>query len=270
MMIGDSALENSSGKKLLKLSGVTLGYPGVVVLSNISLMIESGEFVGIIGPNGSGKSTFLKGILGLLKIQAGEIQYTEDTLDLKQARREMGYVPQKSKNDIAFPALVKEVVLMGLYAQIGWFRPIRRKHWAKVYKSLGYVGMSDFAERPIGTLSGGQQQRVMIARALVSNPKLLMLDEPTASVDIAAQEAIFQTLSRLNKERGTTVLLVTHDINEIVHSCDKILLLNRELSFFGKPTEVLTKENLKQVYGDRVYLYDHKRHPHILVGDFND
>lgn len=265
-------------QRLLSFSGVTLGYPGIIALRDIDFEIHPGEFIGIIGPNGSGKSTLLKGILGLLKPLAGEIVFHGDDLSkisrlkkhLNLVRRQIGYVPQKNKNDLHFPATVKEVVLMGLYSQIGWFHPVQKIHREKALESLRMVGMTEFGNRPIGELSGGQQQKVMIARALVSNPDLLMLDEPTASIDVYAQNMILETLERLNRENGITILMVSHDINEIVHFCDKILLLNGGFSKFGIPNQVLTKENLKLVYGDRIYVHDHHGHPHILVGDFYD
>lgn len=261
---------------LLSFSGVTLGYPGIIALKDINFEINQGEFIGIIGPNGSGKSTLLKGILGLLKPLEGEICFRGNCLSkmsgmkkpLKAFRRQIGYVPQKNKNDLHFPATAKEVVLMGLYSQIGWFHTVQKLHREKALESLRMVGMAEFGNRPIGALSGGQQQKVMIARALVANPDLLMLDEPTASVDVYAQNMILETLEGLNREQGMTILMVSHDINEIVHFCDKILLLNGNFSKFGTPQQVLTKENLKLVYGDRIYVHDHQGHPHILVGDF--
>ena len=262
---------------LLSFSGVSLGYPGVIALNNINFEISRGEFIGIVGPNGSGKSTLLKGVLGLLAPKSGEITYYGEHLEsvgtkkqLNLIRRCIGYVPQKNKNDIHFPATVKEVVLMGLYAQIGWFRQPKKAHREKALDSLRMVGMVEFCDRPVSELSGGQQQKVMIARALVSNPDLLMLDEPTASIDVYAQSMILETLEKLNRENGVTILMVSHDINEIVHFCDKILLLNGHFSKFGVPNEVLTKENLKAVYGDRIYVHKHQGHPHVLVGDFHE
>ncbi|HBE80705.1 MAG TPA: ABC transporter ATP-binding protein, partial [Firmicutes bacterium] len=154
--------------------------------------------------------------------------------------------------------------------QIGWLRQPQKIHREMALESLKNVGMAEFSERPIGELSGGQQQRVMIARALVASPQLLLLDEPTASVDIYAQRAILEILEKLNRQMGITILMVSHDINEIVHSCDKILLLNGNVNIFGTPNQVLTKDNLKEVYGDRIYVYDHHGHPHVLVGDFSE
>ena len=262
-------MKNQPQPEILSLTDVTLGYPGVIALSHISFAVQKGEFVGVVGPNGSGKSTLLKGMLGLLTVFGGEIDFHGFAHNqVKQVRKQIGYVPQKSKNDTSFPALVKEVVAMGLYSQIGWFHSLKRIHWEMVRESLAQVGMADFSERPIGGLSGGQQQRVMIARALVANPSILMLDEPTASVDISAQLSILEILEFLNREKGITIMMVTHDINEIVHFCDKILLLNGETNRFGIPNEVLTKENLRMVYGDHIYVHEHHGHPHVLVGDF--
>jgi manganese/zinc/iron transport system ATP- binding protein len=257
--------------QLLSVSGVTLGYPGVIALSGIDFEVHKGEFIGIVGPNGSGKSTLLKGLLGLLPLQAGTIHFHgSDHQQIRLIRKKIGYVPQKNKNDLQFPALVREVVLMGLYAQIGWLRQPKKIHREMALESLKSVGMLEFSDRPIGELSGGQQQRVMIARALVASPQLLLLDEPTASVDIYAQRAILEILENLNRQMGITILMVSHDINEIVHSCDKILLLNGNVCIFGTPNQVLTKDNLKAVYGDRIYVYDHHGHPHVLVGDFSE
>ncbi len=257
-------------KPLLKLTGVTLGYSGIPTLTEVSFIINRGQFLGIIGPNGSGKSTLLKGILGLLSPLQGEISLFGAGYKKHNIRKKIGYVPQKSRNEAGFPASVKEVVMMGLYSQIGWLRRPQAIHHQMAEQGLARVGMADLSQRPIGELSGGQYQKVMIARALVNEPELLVLDEPTAAVDISAQRAILELLEKLNREQGMTILMVTHDINEIVHFCDGILLLNGTVCAFGTPAEVLTKEHLKSVYGDRVFIYDHHGHPHVMAGDFDD
>ncbi|NLW46931.1 MAG: metal ABC transporter ATP-binding protein [Firmicutes bacterium] len=263
-------MELVNDKPLLELSGVTFGYPGIVALREVNFGIKRGEFLGIIGPNGSGKSTLLKGVLGLLRPVEGKVLIFGTSYRNRDVRKKIGYVPQKSKSEASFPASVKEVVMMGLYSQIGWLHRPNQSHRRLVEESLERVGMADLAERPIGELSGGQYQKVMIARALVNNPELLILDEPTAAVDISAQRAILELLEKLNREQGMTVLMVSHDINEIVHFCDRILLLNGKVCAFGTPAEVLTKENLGSVYGARLFIYDHHGHPHIMVGDFDD
>lgn len=264
-------------ENILEVSHLSLGYggslgaPPVLALKDINFQIREGEFLGIVGPNGSGKSTLLKGILGRLPVLEGEIRYRQVPVrKMQQLRKAIGYVPQKNKNDTHFPALVKEVTLMGLYAQIGWFHRPQKIHFEKAMHALEMVGMADFSERAIGSLSGGQQQRVMIARALAADPDLLILDEPTASVDVSAQNMILELLEKLNREQKMTILMVSHDINEMVHVCHKILLLGGSGSRFGTPSEVLTKENLKMIYGDRIYVYNHDGHPHILVGDFRE
>jgi len=257
-------------KPLLQLSGVTLGYPGVIALGDVNFSINRGELLGIIGPNGSGKSTLLKGILGLLSPLKGDIFLFGAGYRHYNLRQKIGYVPQKSKSEAGFPASVREVVMMGLYSQIGWLRRPKSIHHQLVEQSLERVEMADLGDRPIGELSGGQYQKVMIARALVNNPELLVLDEPTAAVDISAQRTILELLEQLNREQGMTILMVSHDINEIVHFCDRILLLNGAVCAFGTPAEVLTKEHLKSVYGDRVFIYDHHGHPHVMAGDFDD
>lgn len=254
---------------ILKCSGLTVGYPGQPVLANLNFAIHTGEFVGIVGPNGSGKSTFLKGILGLIPILEGEVTISGAT-SIQGGNRRIGYLPQKSSHEADFPILVREVVLMGLYGQIGWLRRPQHRHKEQARQALETVQLADFTERPFAELSGGEQQRVLIARALASDPELLILDEPTAAVDITAQYEILEFLENLNRERGLTILMVSHDINEIVHFCDKVLLLNGNTGIFGGPTEVLTKENLRSIYGNRLFVYDHHGHPHIVVGDFHD
>lgn len=254
---------------ILSVSGVTIRYPGVIALSGIEFEVQPGEFVGIVGPNGSGKSTLLKGILGLNRIQAGEIRVNGvDCREKSKFRAQIGYVAQKNQGETQFPVTVREVVVMGLYAKLGWFKQPREEHWQQVTDSLKLVGMEAFEDRSFWELSGGQQQRVIIARALVGKPQLLFLDEPTSAVDISAQFEILELLERLNREAGMTIIMVSHDINEIVHFCDKVLLLDRTMRGFGTPDQVVTRENLVPIYGDRIFVYDHNGHPHVLVGDF--
>lgn len=254
---------------ILRFSEVILGYPGTVALSGVSFSVARGEFVGIFGPNGSGKSTLLKGILGFLPPLRGEIVVAgRRTRELHRARRLIGYCPQREEPG-GFPATALEVVLMGLYPKIGWIRRPGRDHREKARAALRLVGMEECADRLVGELSGGQWQRLLIARALVAEPEILLLDEPTAAADISAQAAIIETIEGLHRERGLTVLMVSHDINEIVHSCQRVLLLNREMIGFGPPEEVLTLANLRRVYGNRVFVYHHEGHPHVLVGDFD-
>lgn len=263
--------DNACASIVLRMDRAALGYQGLAAVSDLSLEISGGEYIGVIGPNGAGKSTFIRGILGLVPLLAGEIAvFDQPRSALAAVRKKLGYVPQKNAHEKMFPVTALEVVLMGLYARIGWFRRPRREDWDQAYESLSAVGLAGIARIPFDELSGGQQQRVLMARALAGRPDLLLLDEPTAGVDIAARDTILGIIEELNKTRGLTVIMVSHDVNEIVHFCDRILLLNRRMIGFGRPNEVLTVENLRPVYGARVFIYDHRGHPHLLVGDFHD
>ena len=254
---------------LVSLRDVGLGYGGKPVLTRVSFSVARGEFVGVFGPNGSGKSTLLKGILGLLPPLYGEIVVAGyKTRELGCARRLIGYCPQQ-ENPGDFPATALDVVLMGLYAKLGWFHRSGRKERRQAREALRAVGMEEYAGHLFADLSAGQRQRVLLARALAADPQLFLLDEPTSAVDIAAQASILTTIERLHRERGLTVLMVSHDINEIVHFCQKVLLVFHGVVGFGPPGEVLTLANLRRIYGPRVLVYEHHGHPHVLVGDFD-
>ncbi|HOP74937.1 MAG TPA: metal ABC transporter ATP-binding protein [Bacillota bacterium] len=264
-----SRKDQMSTSPILQLKGVSIGYSDLIALKDVSFEVYPGEFVGVVGPNGSGKSTLLKGILGLRPLLAGSIHVAGVPHHARaEFRSKIGYVPQKNKGETQFPVTALEVVLMGLYSRIGWFRRPKPEHWERAADSLKLVGMGDWMHRHFWDLSGGQQQRVIIARALVGKPELLILDEPTSAVDITAQHEILELLEKLNREAGMTIMVVSHDINEIVHFCDKVLLLDKTVCGFGTASEVLTKENLARVYGERIFVYDHNGHPHVLVGDF--
>ena len=179
---------------LLRLRDVSLGYGHRPVLEHVSLEIVRGEFVALLGPNGAGKTTLLRGIVGLIPLLAGALEY-----DLDRASSPLGYVPQRESLDPTFPLTVFEVVLMGTYARLGPLRRVGRQERA-------------LASQRFASLSGGQTQRALIARALAARPEFLLLDEPTAGVDAEASAAIMAVLSRLNRDDGLTVLLVTHQL----------------------------------------------------------
>lgn len=201
---------------IIEIKGVTFRYETDIVLDNINLSIPEGSFTAIVGPNGSGKSTLLKLILGLLKIQKGKITIFGEDINRFKGWENIGYVSQKANSfNTGFPATVFEVVASGLTKKLGLFRFMKKDDKDQVLQSLEAVGMSHFKNRNIGELSGGQQQRVFIARALVSSPYLLILDEPTVGVDAHNVNAFYQMLEDLNKNRHITLLLVTHDIGTI-------------------------------------------------------
>ena len=195
---------------LVELRDVSLGYERSPVLEHVSLAIERGEFLALLGPNGAGKTTLLRGILALIPVLAGRIDYGFD-----RRSSPPGYVPQRDVLDPIFPLSVFEVVLMGAYARLSPLQPVGRARRRLAAECLDRVGLADLARRPFWMLSGGQKQRVLIARALAVQPEIMLLDEPTAGVDAEAEQAITDLLARLNRERGLTVVLVTHHVGRI-------------------------------------------------------
>ena len=251
---------------VVKLEEVWVSYDGTLALKNVNLEIEQGEFLGLIGPNGSGKTTLIKVILGLVTPDRGKIEVFGQSPDkLGPERPLIGYVPQKSQNDWNFPVSVLDVVLMGRYGRIGLFKRPSREDRAIARQALEDVQMQDFARRQLGQLSGGQQQRVMIARALASQPRLLLFDEPASGVDIHGEEQFYSLLQALKKERELTIVVVTHDIAVVSSYVEKLACLNQTLYSHATPSEVLTAGDLQKVYGCEVELLAHGRVPHRVV-----
>ena len=219
-----------------------------LVLERIDLEIEERRIFGLIGPNGGGKTTLLKTIVGLIRPLAGSVRI--DGLPAPgPAPARPGYVPQRSLHDPRFPATAFDVVMMGRYGRIGIGRSVSPRDREIVHRSIALVGLEGLESRPIGRLSGGQQQRILIARALALEPRLLILDEPTANVDPLAEEEFYQLLLRLRDVLGLTVLLATHDIDAIRAIVDEVGFLNRTLRFRGRPGESFTAEELRHLYG---------------------
>ncbi len=247
-------------KSVIDIDHLSFRYDKEVVLEDINLSIPKGAFLGIVGPNGSGKSTLLKLILGLLKPKEGEIRLFGQSQQKFKDRDRIGYVSQKANSfNTGFPATVTEVVSSGLTKKVGMFRMIGKKHSPQVEKAIESVGMSPFASRNIGELSGGQQQRVFIARALVSEPEVLILDEPTVGVDSRNVAAFYEMLEHLNKDLDITLLLVTHDIGTISSKVTHVACLNKQLHFHGNTEEFenLRESDLSGIYGHDVQLLRH-------------
>lgn len=221
---------------------------GRQVLRDVSFSIEEYELVGLIGPNGGGKTTLIQVLLGVLRPYEGRVRVLgADPRHLNKVRRQIGYVAQAKQFDRDFPARAKDVVMMGTYAQVGLFRTPGRREREAAMESLEQVGMAGKTHRPIGRLSGGEQQRVFIAQALVSNPKLLILDEPTAGVDREGEESLIRLLTQLKQESGLTILMVSHNVSLIRAHTDRILCVNRELVFSG-PASELTDADIADAY----------------------
>jgi zinc transport system ATP-binding protein len=256
---------------IVQLHHVSYRYERGNVLEDINLSVQKGSFLGIVGPNGSGKSTLLKLILGLLKPQHGEVLLFGKNIQQFRDWQKVGYVSQKANSfNTGFPATVFEVVASGLTKKIGLFRYLSKADRERVTETIDSVGMGAFSKQNIGELSGGQQQRVFIARALVSDPELLILDEPTVGVDAENISAFYQLLNDLNKKLGITLLLVTHDIGTITDKVTHVACLNRTLHFHGDTHEfeASKKESMSDIYGHKVHVLSHHHH-HEIVGGSN-
>ncbi|MED3624793.1 metal ABC transporter ATP-binding protein [Neobacillus thermocopriae] len=251
-------------ESIIEIKNVYYQYEKDYVLENISLSIPKGAFLAIVGPNGSGKSTLLKLILGLLKVQTGKIYLFGQEQGKFKDWQKIGYVSQKANSfNTGFPATVFEVVASGLTKKMGIFKVFKKEHSAQVVEAVEAVGMRDFIHRNIGELSGGQQQRVFIARALVSEPELLILDEPTVGVDVENVNNFYQMLAHLNKNKGITLLMVTHDIGTVSDKVSHVACLNKHLHFHGDTNqfEQMRMEEMSKVYGHDVHLLTH-HHEH--------
>ncbi len=237
----------------VRVEGVTFGYDDRVVLEDVNVTVQRGEFLAIVGPNGGGKTTFLKLLLGLLQPIRGRIEVFGE----RPARvlRRLGYVPQVFQYDSAFPVTVSDVVRMGLLGVSGCHGTEGRR----VEAALERVGLGALVRRPVAQLSGGQRQRVLIARALVAEPDMLLLDEPTASVDGLVRQGIYELLAELNKQM--TVLVVTHNLAFVSNLVRDVLCVNRRV--LRHPTVDLTHatgEFLQAMYGPDLRLVQHNAH----------
>jgi manganese/zinc/iron transport system ATP- binding protein len=233
----------------LEVHDLTVAYHRRPVLWDIDFSVPAGCLIGIIGPNGAGKSTLIKAALGLVPLASGWVRIYGQPYERQRLRT--GYVPQRESVDWDFPTDALDVVLMGRYGQLGWFRPPGRSDREIALECLRKVGMADFARRQISQLSGGQQQRVFLARALAQNASLYFMDEPLAGVDAATEKAVVGLLNEL-KAQGKTVLVVHHDLQTVRDYFDWVILLNMRQIAVGPTAEVFNAENLQKTYGGRL------------------
>jgi len=251
-----SPLQRQDKTAIVELNDVWARYNEKWVLKAIYLSCYPGEILGIVGPNGSGKTTLLNVILGLIRPEKGTVRLFGSDPD-KHSRQEVGYLPQISRADRSFPVTVLDVVLMGLYSRLGLFRRPNPKSIHTAMELLDQVNMADQAHRPFGILSGGQQQRVQIARALASQPKLLILDEPATGIDSVAQEDFYELLAKFRDEQEISAILVSHDIGVITSHADQVACLNREIHYHGEPEFCLSPEIQRKVFGDNMKVMVH-------------
>ncbi len=230
----------------LTLENVTVGYDGRPALEDVTMSVPHGAQVAIVGPNGAGKSTLFKALVGLLPVRAGRV-LLHDRAPGKGGDT-IAYVPQREEIDWSFPVTVHDVVMMGRYGSLGWFRRPGAADRELVARSLDELGIADLEKRSIGELSGGQQQRVFLARALAQEPHVLLLDEPFTGVDVGAREALLVLLARL-RTQDITVLVSTHDMETAAQRFELTALLNRRLIAYGEPATVFTPEHLSEAFG---------------------
>lgn len=236
----------------IELKNISVHYGDHCALKDVNLEVREGQFLGIIGPNGAGKSTLLKAILGIVKLTSGEIKIFGKSQ--REALHNLGYVPQASAFDRNFPISVLEVVLMG---RLGSTPVLFHRYSSKDYEKADYylnkLGIYEVKDRQIGQLSGGQLQKVLIARALVHQPRVILLDEPTSSIDANSRSEIYNLLKNLNEEM--TIIVVTHDLAAVSAYYDSIACLNQELHYHGG--KEISEETINKVYGCPVELIAH-------------
>ncbi len=251
-----------AAKPIVEIRDVSVRYPnGVIALDSITLDVNDKDLIALIGPNGAGKSTLIKVILGLIKPSSGSVRLLGSE-DLSKNLKYVGYVPQSAQaRDVNLPFSVFETVMLGRTPQIGLFHGTGTKDRQKVEEMLKLFGIFELKDRKIGQLSGGQSQRVFLAKAMVADPKLLLLDEPTSGVDTTSKTEFYQTLERLNKETGITVILCSHDIGVITKIANRVLCINRSQFFCGENADFNASAEIHKVYNHPVEIIDHADHP---------
>ncbi len=240
---------NNSPQFAIQVTDLTVAYKDKPVLWDVDLEVPDGILMAIVGPNGAGKTTLIKAILGLIEPAAGQVLIQGSSY--KEQRHLVGYVPQRGSVDWDFPTTVIDVVMMGRYGSLGWFKRPGKSERSAAMEALEKVGMAAFAERQISQLSGGQQQRVFLARALVQDASIYFMDEPFQGVDAVTERAIIVLLQEL-RASGKTVVVVHHDLQTVPDYFDWVMLINVRRVASGPVSEVFTDENLRLAYGGRV------------------
>ena len=247
----------------LVLRGVTAGYADHPVLDDVDLTIPTGSLVGVIGPNGAGKSTLLKAILDMTPEMSGSVTLGGRPID--EQRDHIAYVPQREAVDWTFPITAAETVMMGRYRRIGWIRRPGAADRRAAHEALARVRLEEIADEQIGELSGGQQQRVFLARALVQEASVLLLDEPMTGVDQATEQLVIGLLRELRDE-GTTILQATHDLESASEISDQLCFVNGRVVAFGPPSETFTPEVLHATFGGELLIVRAGDHAHTHAG----
>ncbi len=247
---------------LIEFKNVTLGYGKKIILSNLNFSIEKGDFLGLVGPNGAGKTTVLRSIIGTLKPISGEILLQTN----KSNRTTFGYVPQRDLIDPIMPYTVEDIVMMGRYSQIDIFKSPNSNDYQLLTKCLQQVAIEDLRYQSFKELSGGQKQRALIARALISEPEILVLDEPTSGMDLSSRQSILSLIKQLHTARYT-VILVSHLLSDVANTAMRIAFIEKNYFQVGNVTDILTSENLSAKYGIEVEVIEYKDKKIVITGE---
>jgi zinc transport system ATP-binding protein len=235
---------------IISVEGLSFRYNSIEVLSDISFSVNAGDYIGLVGPNGSGKTTLIKIILGLLKQKKGNISlFGVDPWNFKEWYR-VGYLPQRTLFNPYFPAIVKEIVSLGLFSKKRFSKSADKPNEILINEAIRLMDVSDIKNKLIGELSGGQQQRVLVARAIVNEPDLLILDEPTTALDPETREKFFHTLREFNRNRNITIIFITHDIGSIGKYASKLLYLDKRIIFYGSFEDFCSSKDMESYFGE--------------------
>jgi zinc transport system ATP-binding protein len=244
---------------ILEVSNLHVDRTNSPVIEHASFAIHRGDYVGIVGPNGGGKTTLLLALLNILPRTKGTIRLFGQNIDSFSNWEKVAYVPQHAVNfDSQFPLVVRELVSLGRVNRSNLGRTLKREDWESVDEVLEFMGISDIANRRVGQLSGGQKQRVFVAKALVRNPEIILLDEPIVGVDAETQEKFYKKLSDLNLKKGITILLVTHDLTAVFCRMSKVMCVNRWVNVAEITEGVEPEEVLRKAYGEHFHFVFHK------------
>ena len=241
---------------MIQIENINVSYQQTLALDNITLNLEGPSITGIIGPNGAGKSTLIKALIGIIP-HSGKILFNKQPI--RQQLNRISYVAQKADIDFNFPITVRECISLGLYPKTKFFKRLSKSDWSKVTDALTLLGLNDLAHRQISQLSGGQFQRVLIARCLVQEADIILLDEPFVGIDSVSEDIIMNTLREL-RDKGKLILIVHHDLSKVPHYFDQVILLNRNLIASGPTTLIFNEDNLRKTYGNSLF----------YKGDVND
>jgi zinc transport system ATP-binding protein len=253
---------------IIEVENLTVARKGRTIIEDATFSIEPGTYMGVVGPNGGGKTTLMQALLGILPVESGSIRIMGQPLEDFKDWSKLAFVSQHSINfDEKFPLTVRELVALGRINRGNIGRPLKQLDWEKVDEALRFMGISQLSNRRIGQLSGGQKQRVFVAKAIVRNPKMLILDEPASGIDPEAQERFYMILANLNAKQGTTILIVSHDLAAVFCRMNHVMCINKKVYTSPITEDIDPNDVLQKAYGPH---FNFVFHEHICEGIFED